>query len=498
MTLFTAVVNYPFVARLKKLIGFKLLDDSDDACELEVPVATTPIGEELATSSTSDVGAKGGAEVATSSSGSEVGASGGAATARPGEKSGGTQPRTKPTSGLTDSTNESGIRNSPEFTSDPLNSRGMKLGFVSPMIKNGEKCVQLQTSDITPEIDKWVCSCVFYVVGMNPSLNAVRIYAQNQWGGIPASRIFLHDDGYFLIRFDSNVARNDIIVKGPYMFKGKPVVVRPWSVNFDFQSEVLREVPVWVRFPNLPLYCWAGNSLSRIGSALGVPICTDECTSHQSRISYARMLIEIDVTKSRPKAIPIEGVNGVEFEQKVTYEWVPHFCSKCNKVGHDCYFKRITTGAAKKKKTKPKRAWVRKQQQQQAPNCYPCPPDDPLDNEEGGGLGPTQQLDTGTGEVTPFTRQQQQQGECSNSDVCSRSGDEGNEEPFGSDIAHLQQHQQMPGPMAGMEMSAQRGSKHAGQKQQQQGSPDQNKLLTPHIRGKNGRLQRSLNPKDQC
>lgn len=32
----------------------------------------------------------------------------------------------------------------------------------------------------------------------------------------------------------------------------------------------------------------------------------------------------------------IEKVDGFTFEQEVVSEWVPPFCSKSNKLGHDC------------------------------------------------------------------------------------------------------------------------------------------------------------------
>jgi len=85
-----------------------------------------------------------------------------------------------------------------------------------------------------------------------------------------------------------------------------------------------------------PLNCWGEDSLSRIGSILGVPLYADECTTHQYRISFARLLIEMDVTKELPKEVQIEDVHGKVFKQQVMYDWTPPFCGKCKMVGHDC------------------------------------------------------------------------------------------------------------------------------------------------------------------
>lgn len=44
----------------------------------------------------------------------------------------------------------------------------------------------------------------------------------------------------------------------------------------------------------------------------------------------------MDVTGAMSETIRVEDVNGVTFEQRVTYDWIPPFCDKCKKVGHNC------------------------------------------------------------------------------------------------------------------------------------------------------------------
>ncbi|WMV29785.1 hypothetical protein MTR67_023170, partial [Solanum verrucosum] len=47
----------------------------------------------------------------------------------------------------------------------------------------------------------------------------------------------------------------------------------------------------------------------RIASAIGFPLLADECTTKQTRISYARMLIEVNVTKPIPQQITVMDPN---------------------------------------------------------------------------------------------------------------------------------------------------------------------------------------------
>lgn len=77
----------------------------------------------------------------------------------------------------------------------------------------------------------------------------------------------------------------------------QPVIIKSWSEEFDFRKEILRSILVWIKLPNISLACWSADSLSRIGSVVGIPLYADECTAKQSRVSYSRLLIQMDVIK---------------------------------------------------------------------------------------------------------------------------------------------------------------------------------------------------------
>lgn len=138
------------------------------------------------------------------------------------------------------------------------------------------------------------------------------------------------------MRFNSFLCRDQkVLSSGPHTFFGKPMVVKAWTPTFHFHQELLRVIPLWVRLPNLPLHCWSEDSLSRIGSILGVPLFADACTSQKFRVSFARLLIEMDVTHSLPTEIQIVDGARNSYSQQVLYGWKPPFCTPCNKVGHN-------------------------------------------------------------------------------------------------------------------------------------------------------------------
>lgn len=104
------------------------------------------------------------------------------------------------------------------------------------------------------------------------------------------------------------------------------------------------------------------DSLSRIRSGLGIPLYANECTTKVERISYARILIEMDVTRELPVRIKVLDPNRRIFEQEMEYDWVPAYCPQCLQVGHICKAmqKQPPAIAPKTKITNPKQAWIKK------------------------------------------------------------------------------------------------------------------------------------------
>ncbi|XP_021848896.2 uncharacterized protein [Spinacia oleracea] len=167
---------------------------------------------------------------------------------------------------------------------------------------------------------------VMYVVGDSPTIAYVKRFMEGVCNSVTQLHVFFHDDGYFIIKFKNIEDMNQIISGGPYSLYGKPIIIKPWTVDFNFYEEVLKVIPLWVKFPNLPLNCWRSEALSRISSLLGVPLFEDECTTRQDRVSFARVLIEMDITTPLPDHVWIEDSSGRIFKQDVRYDWKPANC----------------------------------------------------------------------------------------------------------------------------------------------------------------------------
>lgn len=174
----------------------------------------------------------------------------------------------------------------------PMRKRDMTLGYMAPLLKQGVPTAKLCRSEIEKESEKWKQTIIMYVIGDTPTISYLKFFIQKQCEILGNLEIFYHNEGYFIVRFELKEDKNKMPCDGPFMIANGPIIVKDWVANFCFEKQVLKEVPLWIRLPKLLLTCWSEDSLSRIGSVIGKPICTDECTSQQTRISYARLLVE--------------------------------------------------------------------------------------------------------------------------------------------------------------------------------------------------------------
>jgi hypothetical protein len=93
-------------------------------------------------------------------------------------------------------------------------------------------------------------------------------------------------------------------------------------------------IPVWVKFPSLPIKCWSPKCLSKFASIIGKPFQSDMLTSSMFRLSYTRVLVKVNLLSDLPYSVDITLPNGNVLHQQVVYETLPRFCKHCRVLGH--------------------------------------------------------------------------------------------------------------------------------------------------------------------
>ncbi|XP_050222178.1 uncharacterized protein LOC126672273 [Mercurialis annua] len=155
----------------------------------------------------------------------------------------------------------------------------------------------------------------------------------------------------FLLQFEDEEGKLKALSDGPMFFDRRPLVLKEWQRRMKFEMEMIK-FAVWIHFPKLPWEFWNATMLGRSASLCGRPMYTDQCTHDQSRLAYARVLVEMDAFGEFPQEVTMEDEEGEQFIQSIVYEWRPPACAECKTIGHN-------TAECKLKKVVQKK-WVKK------------------------------------------------------------------------------------------------------------------------------------------
>ncbi|CAH9115694.1 unnamed protein product [Cuscuta epithymum] len=204
---------------------------------------------------------------------------------------------------------------------------GIKLKYVPP------KGDTLDFGDrILPSmVEMWGFCLVGHFTGNFPGLKAVH-ELRATWG--VKCLVRSHNKGWVIFKFTNEEDRTKVLHNGPYNVFGKLLMLKELSDDFSFEDEEFLKVPIWVKFPKLPMKLWNDEAMSEVASMVGVPITTDKITQERTNNEYARVLIEVDVSKPPPLSFPIRLPSKKVFKQCVLYETFPSYCFHCKEFGH--------------------------------------------------------------------------------------------------------------------------------------------------------------------
>nr|TKS10924.1 hypothetical protein D5086_0000078290 [Populus alba] len=128
------------------------------------------------------------------------------------------------------------------------------------------------------------------VFGKSPGYRSLNSIISNVWKY--EATLTIHGSGWHVYHFKTEEAKLTVLHGGPYLVYGRPLILWPMMKFFDFSSEELSRVPIWC----------------------------DQHTSNLSRMSYARVLVEIDLLEEFQHSVEISFLEGLTMHQKVVYE----------------------------------------------------------------------------------------------------------------------------------------------------------------------------------
>lgn len=84
-----------------------------------------------------------------------------------------------------------------------------------PLTKSGDEIiVEIDLADMEFEVEYWQNIMVCYVLCAHPPFNVTNGYIQRLWGKYDINKVVILKNRVILVRFDSNVGKNDVIEGG--------------------------------------------------------------------------------------------------------------------------------------------------------------------------------------------------------------------------------------------------------------------------------------------
>ncbi|XP_019199070.1 PREDICTED: uncharacterized protein LOC109192823 [Ipomoea nil] len=175
----------------------------------------------------------------------------------------------------------------------------------------------------------WRRSLIIKILGRTVSYPYLLQRLRKMWRSEAHFDLIALSHDYYIAKFESLRDYEYAKYEGPWMIMDHYVVVQEWQPNFSPRKNKTRKVLVWVRFPDIPIEYFDDEFLKKIGKTVGRPVKIDTATSLASKGKFARICLEIDISK------PLESKFVLNFEEwPIEYEGIHSICFSCGRYGH--------------------------------------------------------------------------------------------------------------------------------------------------------------------
>ncbi|CAN1181380.1 hypothetical protein LINPERHAP2_LOCUS35350 [Linum perenne] len=227
----------------------------------------------------------------------------------------------------------------PDVENLPLPPQPMSESVIS-----NPRCPRIQFSDeeVKSFYLPWSKALVVKVLEKSFSLTTMKRLLEALWARSGPIQVSDLANNFFLVRFASESDYSTATFGGPWKIFDFYIAVAKWSPSFN-EEEPIQSILTWVRLPRLPIHYFNPVAVKRIGDHIGRIVRLDLATKEGARGRFARVCVEIDISKLLLGKYMIE-----DRTFKIEYESLENICFDCGFYGHKkdvCLAKAVTQAA---------------------------------------------------------------------------------------------------------------------------------------------------------
>lgn len=103
---------------------------------------------------------------------------------------------------------------------------GLTIEFIAPKIVDGEYQLEIKEDDVLVEMEYWESTLIMYTQGKDLNMNVIKHYMVRAWNFIQLPNMNYHEEGYFILKFNSLSKKDMVLMKGPYNIHNVPMILR--------------------------------------------------------------------------------------------------------------------------------------------------------------------------------------------------------------------------------------------------------------------------------
>ncbi|XP_031131731.1 uncharacterized protein LOC116033116 [Ipomoea triloba] len=189
--------------------------------------------------------------------------------------------------------------------------------------------IRLSAKEKNRICEPWRQTLIIKVMGRRVGYAYLLRRLNTMWRPKGRMELIALDNDYFLVKFGMQDDLEFAKYEGPWMILDHYLIVKEWVPNFDPMTDTTEKVLVWVRFPSLPVEYYNLLCLRKIGNKLQRTIRVDHTTSLVSKGKFARVCVEIDISKPLVSRFTLE-----DRVWHVAYEGMHLVCFSCGLYGY--------------------------------------------------------------------------------------------------------------------------------------------------------------------